>query len=100
LAGKPECKISFGRHCQGWEDIVKMNLKEMESDGVYRIYLAQFSNLAGSCGHGNEHSGTMEGFLNKLTTLRFSINTLLHGDVQNLQRSRCEIAVVIDRFLD
>jgi hypothetical protein len=41
LVGKPEGKRPFGRLTRRWEDNIKMALKEIESEGVYWIHLAQ-----------------------------------------------------------
>jgi len=37
LVGKPEGKRPRGRHTRRWEDNIKMDPKEAEREGVYRI---------------------------------------------------------------
>jgi hypothetical protein len=39
--GKPERKIPFGKHRHRWKSNIKINLKEMRSDDVEWIHLAQ-----------------------------------------------------------
>jgi hypothetical protein len=39
LVGKPEEKRRFGRPRCGWEDNIKMDVKEIEWDGVDWIHL-------------------------------------------------------------
>jgi hypothetical protein len=41
LVGKPEGKGPVGRHRNRWEDNIKMNIREMEQDGMDWIDLAQ-----------------------------------------------------------
>jgi hypothetical protein len=41
LVGKPEGRRPLGRHRCRWEDIIKMDLREMEFGGVDWIHLAE-----------------------------------------------------------
>jgi hypothetical protein len=41
LVGKPEGKRPLGRPRLGWEDSIKMNLREVECGGMHRIDLAE-----------------------------------------------------------
>jgi hypothetical protein len=41
LVWRPECKRPLGRPRLRWEDNIKMDLREMEIDGVNWIQLAQ-----------------------------------------------------------
>jgi hypothetical protein len=41
LVGKPEGKRPFGRHRRGWEDNIKMDLREMRWEGMDWTDLAQ-----------------------------------------------------------
>jgi hypothetical protein len=41
LTGKPEGKRPLGRHRRGWEDNIKMDLREIGMDGANWIQLAQ-----------------------------------------------------------
>jgi hypothetical protein len=41
LVGKPEGKMSLGRHRHGWEDNIKMTLREREWGGTHLIHLAK-----------------------------------------------------------
>jgi len=41
LAGKPEGKIPVGRSGSRWEDIVKMDIKEIGGSSIESIDLAQ-----------------------------------------------------------
>ena len=41
LVGKPEGKRPFGRPRCGWEDNIKMDLQEVECEGMEWIELAQ-----------------------------------------------------------
>jgi hypothetical protein len=41
LVGKPEGKRSLGRHRRGWEDTIKMDLREMGWSGIDWIDVAQ-----------------------------------------------------------
>jgi hypothetical protein len=41
LVGRPEGKRLLGRRGYGWEDIIKMNLKEIGCQDVEWSYLAQ-----------------------------------------------------------
>jgi hypothetical protein len=44
LLGKPEGKIPLGRPRRRWVDNIKMDLSEIEWDGVDWIYMAQDRN--------------------------------------------------------
>jgi hypothetical protein len=41
LVGKPEGKRPLGRPCRKWVDSIKMNLREIEWDGVNWIDMTQ-----------------------------------------------------------
>jgi len=41
LVGKPEGKRPLGRHRHRWEDNIRMGLREIGSEGVDWIHLAQ-----------------------------------------------------------
>jgi hypothetical protein len=41
LVGKPERKRPLGRPGREWEDNIRMNLREIEWEGVNRIHLVQ-----------------------------------------------------------
>jgi hypothetical protein len=42
LVGKPEGKRSLGRPRRGWVNNIKMDLTEIEWDGMYSIYPDQY----------------------------------------------------------
>lgn len=50
VVGKPDEKRPLWRHNQGWEDAIKMDLKEVD-----------WIQLACYCEHGSEHSGSIKG---------------------------------------
>jgi hypothetical protein len=52
LVGRPEGKRPLGRPGRGWEDNIKMDLRDIGIDGANWIQLA-----AGFCKHGDEPSG-------------------------------------------
>jgi hypothetical protein len=61
LVGKPEGKRRLGRPGCRWEDI-RMDLREIGSEGVDWIHLAQDrGQWGGGCEHGNEPSGSIKG---------------------------------------
>jgi hypothetical protein len=61
LLRNAELKISIERPRPRWENIIKINLREIRWDDVYWIH------LAGSCEHGNEPSGPIKKLLNFLS---------------------------------
>jgi hypothetical protein len=60
LVGKPEGKRPLGRPRCGWDDNIKMDLQEMECEGMDYIKLAQDRKVAGTCECGNEPSGSIK----------------------------------------
>jgi len=60
LVGKPEGKSPLGRLRRTWEDNIKMDLKEIRWESVDLMNLA-LGQLAGSCEHSNETSGSILG---------------------------------------
>jgi hypothetical protein len=60
LVGKPEGKRPLRRPRLRWEDNIKMDLQKVGCGGRDRIQLAQDREVAGSCGCGNEHSGSLK----------------------------------------
>jgi hypothetical protein len=59
LVGKPEGKRPLGRPRPGWVDNIKIDLREIEWDGMDWIDLAQ-GPVKGSFEHGNEPSGSLK----------------------------------------
>ena len=41
LVGKPQGKRPLGKHRRRWEDNIKMDLQEVECEGMYWVELAQ-----------------------------------------------------------
>jgi hypothetical protein len=41
LVGKPEGKRPLGRSRRGWEDVIRMDLREVKWEGVHYMHLAQ-----------------------------------------------------------
>jgi hypothetical protein len=60
LVGRPEGRRPLGRPRRRWKDNIKMNLREIGFGDVDWIYLAQDRDMAGSCEHGNEPSGSIK----------------------------------------
>jgi hypothetical protein len=60
LVGRPEGKRPLGRPRRRWEDNIKLDLREIGIDGTNWIELAQDSQVAGFCKHGNEPSGSIK----------------------------------------
>jgi hypothetical protein len=54
--GKPDGNIPIERPSRRWEDIIKINLREIVWDDVDWVYLAGF------CEHGNETLGSIKCF--------------------------------------
>jgi hypothetical protein len=54
LVGKPARKRPLGKPRRRWEDNIKTSLKEIGREGVEK------GQLAGSCEHGNEPSGSIK----------------------------------------
>jgi hypothetical protein len=63
LVEKPDGKRPLGRPGRRWEDNIRLDLGEIEWEVVDWKHLAQERGylLAGSCGHGNETSGSIKG---------------------------------------
>jgi len=60
LVGSPEAKRPLGIPRRRWEDNIKLDLRETGIDGANWIQLAQDSQVAGFCEHGDEHSGSIK----------------------------------------
>jgi hypothetical protein len=60
LVGKPEGKKPLGRSRRRWWDNVKMNLGEIEWDGVNWIGPLRIGTVESSCESGNEPSGSIK----------------------------------------
>jgi hypothetical protein len=59
FVGKPKGKRPLGRPKRRWVNNIKIDLGEIEWDGMDWIYLAQDrAQLGGSCEHGNERLGS------------------------------------------
>jgi hypothetical protein len=57
LVGKPEGKSPLGRPKRRWAGSIKIDLIEIEWDGMDWIDLAQDRDQWSSCEHGNKPSG-------------------------------------------
>jgi hypothetical protein len=57
LVGRPEGRRPLGKPRHRWEDNIKMNLREIGFGDVDWIHWGQ---VAGSCEHGNEPSGSIK----------------------------------------
>jgi hypothetical protein len=60
LVGKPEDKRPLRRPRHRWEDNIKMDFQEVGCGGMNWIELAQDRQVAGTCEHGNEPSGSIK----------------------------------------
>jgi hypothetical protein len=60
LVGKPEGKRPLGRPRRSWVDNIKIDLREIEWDGMDWIDLAQDKDNGGLFEHGNELSGSIK----------------------------------------
>jgi hypothetical protein len=61
LVGKPEGRRSVGRPRRRWVNNIKMDLREIEWDGMDWIDVAQDRDqLEGSCEYGNEPLGSIK----------------------------------------
>jgi hypothetical protein len=61
LVAKPDGKRLCRRYSSRWEDSTTMYLKEIRREVVSRIHTAQNRLVMGSCEHGNELSGSIQG---------------------------------------
>jgi hypothetical protein len=71
LVGRPEGRRPLGRPRRRWEDNIKIDLREIGFGDVDWIHWAQDRQVAGSCEHGNEPSGSIKcgKFLDQLSVL-------------------------------
>jgi hypothetical protein len=61
LEGKPIGKRPLGKPRHRWEDSIRMDIGEIGWGDVDWIHLAENKRpVAGSCEHGNEHSGSIK----------------------------------------
>jgi hypothetical protein len=60
LVWRPEGRRQLGRPRRRWEDNIKMDLREIGFGDMDWIHLAQDRQVAGSCEHGNEPSGSIK----------------------------------------
>jgi hypothetical protein len=60
LVERPEGRRPLGRPRRRWEDNIKMDLREIGFGDVDWIHWAQDRELADSCEHGNEPSGSIK----------------------------------------
>jgi hypothetical protein len=61
LVGKPEGKRVLRRPKRGWENNIKMNLKEIGCEDMENSRGSGQGPQAGSCEHSNEPSGSIKG---------------------------------------
>jgi hypothetical protein len=57
--GKPDGKRTLGRPGRRWDDNIKIDLREIEWDGMDWIDLSQDGLVDGSGEHGNKSSGSV-----------------------------------------
>jgi hypothetical protein len=60
LVGKPEGRRPLGRPRRRWKDNIKVDLREIGFGDVDWIRLALEGQVASSCEHGNEPSGSIK----------------------------------------
>ena len=58
VVGKPEGRRSLGRPRRRWEDNIKLDLQEVGEGCGDWMELAQDRQVAGTCGYGDEPSGS------------------------------------------
>jgi hypothetical protein len=69
LVGKHEGKRQLGRPRRRWHENIRIDLREVEWEGVEWIHLAHDRDERGSCEHGSELSVSIKGgeFLDHLS---------------------------------
>jgi hypothetical protein len=58
LLGKPEGKRPLGRQRRRWVNNIKIDLREIDWDGMAGSIWLRMGTVEGSCEHGNEPSGS------------------------------------------
>jgi hypothetical protein len=61
LIGNPEGKTPLGRPMHRWEDNIKMDLRKIHLVCGLNSSGSRWGPIVGSCEHGNEPSGSIEG---------------------------------------